>query len=481
MPPQQLTILQMNDSHGYLDLHQELFWSGNQARYRLAGGYARIATLMQQVRRERPGAVLAFDCGDTIHGTFVPVHTRGQALVPILSALRLDAWTAHWDYAYGPQRLRELASQLPYPMLACNCYDKDTGRLTFAPTTVCEAAGLRVGVIGIAATIVDKTMPPHFSDGVYLTLGKDELPGHIARLRGEERCDLIVVVSHLGFPQEVKLASEVSGIDVLLSGHTHNRLFQPVLVNSTIVIQSGSHASFLGRLDLDVDGGRIVGMGHELMVVDASVLPDPNVQHLVTRALDPCAAELSQVVGHTATPLNRATVLEATMDNLLLQALQHATGAPVAFSNGWRYGAPIPRGSITLNDLYNIIPMNPPVAVVDLSGDEMRTMMEESLERTFARDPYEQMGGYVKRCLGINCYVRIENPAGNRIQEMFVSGEHVRPDRLYRAAFVTTQGVPTNYGINRHSLDINAVAAIRRYLAENHAVQADLHNSIVAI
>lgn len=480
MPARRLTILQLNDSHGYLDLHAELFWAGNAARYRMAGGYPRIAALLRQVRSERPGAVLAFDCGDTIHGTYVPVQTRGQALVPILSALRLNAWTAHWEFAYGPARLRELAAQLPYPMLACNCYDRATGKLVFAPTTVCEAAGLRVGVIGIAATIVDKTMPAPFSTGIRFTLGDEELPDHIARLREQDRCDLIVVISHLGFPQEVKLASEVHGINVLLSGHTHNRLYRPALVNGAI-IQSGAHGSFLGRLDLEVDGGKIVDVRHALLTVGADIPPDPAVQHLVAEALGPHADELGQIVGYTATALNRATVLEATMDNLLLQALQHASGAPIAFADGWRYGAPIPPGPITRNDLYNIIPMDPPVSVADLTGDEIRTMLEASLERTFARDPYAQMGGHVKRCAGINCYVRIENGAGQRIEEILANGEHLWPDRLYRVAFVTTQGVPAQFGSNRHDLDIRAVPALQRYLRETGTVRAELKNSVVAI
>jgi 2',3'-cyclic-nucleotide 2'-phosphodiesterase (5'-nucleotidase family) len=471
----------MNDSHGYLEMHSELFWAGDHAEYQPAGGYARIATILRQVRREKPDAVLAFDGGDTIHGTYGAVHTQGESLIPILKTLRFDAMTAHWEFAYGPQRFKEVADRLPYPMLAINCYDKQTDELVFEPYTILSSGGLNVGVIGIAATIVDKVMPPSFSQGLRFTLGNEELPGHIARLREEHKVDLVVVVSHLGFPQEIKLAKQVDGIDVLLSGHTHNRLYRPALVNDTIVIQSGCHGSFLGRLDLEFDGGRVVDFRHRLITVGQEIPPDPDVQELVDRALAPYRPDLSQVVGQTATPLNRNTVLEATMDNLLLQSMLELTGAQLAFSNGWRYGAPIPIGPITMDDLWNIIPVDPPVSTCELTGDELWTMLEENLERTFARDPYQQMGGYVKRCMGLNLYFKIENPKGQRIQELFVEGRPVEAGRVYQAAFVTSQGVPAKYGSNRHALDISAIEGLRRHLAHNNPAEVPLRGTIVAV
>jgi 2',3'-cyclic-nucleotide 2'-phosphodiesterase (5'-nucleotidase family) len=171
-------------------------------------------------------------------------------LIAILNALHFDAMTAHWEFAYGPEQLKRIAAQLSYPILACNVYDHASHALVFPPYTICEAGGLRVGVIGIAATIVDKTMPPTFSAGLYFTLGNEELPGHIQKLRAEEKVNLVIVLSHLGFPQDVKLAREVNGIDVLLSSHTHNRLFEAVRVGGTIIIQSGAHGPSWAGLSL---------------------------------------------------------------------------------------------------------------------------------------------------------------------------------------------------------------------------------------
>ena len=470
----ELTLLQLNDTHAYFAPHQEVFWTGSGATYRPAGGYARIATLARQIREERPGRVLFCDGGDALHGTAPAVRTQGRAVVPILNALGLAATTAHWEFAYGPHVLRERVGELAYPLLACNVYDEQTGQQAYPSHTIVEVSGLRIGIIGIASNIVDKTMPPAFSAGLRFTLGREEVPPLIARLRRDDRVDLVVLLSHLGFPQDMRLLAEVRGVDVCLSAHTHNRLYRPARVGETIVIQSGCHGSFLGRLDLSIARGKIVDYRHELLTVGAELVPDPVVDELVGAALAPYAAELAEVVGETGTALARATGLEATMDNLLLQALRAHTGTQLAFSNGWRYGAPVPPGPITLNDLYNIVPMDPPVSTVDLTGEELVAMLEENLERTFAPDPYGQMGGYVKRCLGLRASVKLENPAGARIQQLFVGDEEVRPGRLYGAAFVTEQGVPSKYGHHHGAQPVHAVAALRAHVRRQRPVRAEL-------
>ncbi|MBD3286472.1 bifunctional metallophosphatase/5'-nucleotidase [candidate division WOR-3 bacterium] len=476
-----LTIIQLNDTHSYLEPHPEYFWKGNTAEYRTAGGFSRIAGMINRIRKENEGSVMTFDCGDTFHGTCPAVATRGEVMVPILNSIGFDAMTAHWEFAYGPERFKELAGQLSYPILAINCYHEASDELVFEPYRINEIGGLRVGVIGIAATIVDKVMPSEFSKGIYFSLGNAELPRYIDKLRNQEKVDLIVVISHLGFPQEAKLAREVEGIDVLLSGHTHNRMFKPALINDTIIIQSGCHGSFLGKLDVEVENKGVTGYHHELIAVDKSVEPDPQVGELVDEALAPYRGELSRVAGQTLTPLDRSLVLESSMDNLLLDSLIEETGVEMAFSNGWRYGAPIPPGPVTLNDLYNIIPVNPPVSTCVLSGEELWAMMEENLERTFSRDPYKQMGGYVKRCAGINVYAKLENPKGERIQKLFAGNREVKADKTYQAAFVTTQGVPAKYGSSRKDLKTDAITALRKYLEKKSPVSIGLRGSIRAI
>ena len=476
-----LTILQINDTHGYFELHNELYWAGDQAVYKKSGGYARIASIFKQIKNEKNRKVIVLDNGDTIHGTFPAVNSKGEALVPILNELAIDAMTAHWEFAYGPDHFKNIVNKLDFPMLAINCYDKNSGKLVFPPFHIIDIDNLRVGVIGIAATIVDKTMPKHFSKGICFTLGNKELPKYIKQLRENEKVDLIIVLSHLGYPQELKLAKEVDGIDVLLSGHTHNRIYDAVVVNGAIVMQSGCHGSFVGRLDIQVNDGRIHGFRHKLINVDESIKPDPTVDSMVNKALDKYRDMLNLVVGNTKTALNRNQVMESTMDNLLLQALAAISGEPIVFSNGWRYGAPVISGPIIMNDLWNIIPTNPKVSICKITGAELWNMMEENLELTFSYDPYKQMGGYVKRCSGINLYFKIENPEGKRIQDFFVNGKRLNKSKTYNTCFVTAQGVPEHYGKNRQNLEVNAITAIERYLQKNKSVSAELKRTIVPI
>ena len=219
---------------------------------------------------------------------------------------------------------------------------------------------------------------------------------------------------------------------------------------------------------------------HALITVGESVIPDLDMQALVDELMSPYREPLSDVVGRTDVALNRNTVFEATMDNFLLQAALRHTDAQIAFSNGWRYGAPIPVGPVTLNDLYNITPMNPPIGVVDLTGEEIQIMLEENLEHTFSRQPYQQMGGYLKRTAGVTMYAKLENPNGQRIQQLFVQGKLLDPKRVYSAAFVTEQGVPARYGANRQQTSMRAVEAMRELLLHT-ATGWDLSDSFIAI
>ncbi|MDX5418286.1 MAG: 5'-nucleotidase C-terminal domain-containing protein, partial [Hymenobacteraceae bacterium] len=334
---------------------------------------------------------------------------------------------------------------------------------------------------GIACNIVDKTMPPHFSEGLRFSLGNEELPSYVQKLREDENTDLIVLISHLGFPQNMKLLSEVEGVDICLSSHTHYRTTKPARQGSTIVIESGCHCSFLGRLDLILQDGKIIDFKHELVEVSDQLPEDGQVTQLVEEAVKPYREKLSQQVGETTTALDRNTILESTMDNFLLQSMLEATGAELAFSNGWRYGAPIVPGPITLNDLYNIIPMNPPVQTVNISGEELLDLLEDNLEKTFAPDPYNQLGGFVKRSLGLKAFIKIEAPKGNRIKKLFVNGEELDPQRRYTAAFVTEQGVPGKYGQERKAAGIKAIEAMTLYLQKHSPIEIKLLGTFTAV
>jgi 2',3'-cyclic-nucleotide 2'-phosphodiesterase (5'-nucleotidase family) len=476
-----VTLLQINDCHGYLDLHMEWFPGHDGIPiFRPAGGYARIATLVKQITEDTQGGVLFCDNGDTFHGTYPVVESRGQAAVPILKQMGFHAMTAHWDFAYGPARLKELASQLSYPLLAINIYDKKTGNRFFEPYRILNVGTLKIGMIGVACDIVDKIMPASFAEGLRFTTGLEELPRMIKEVRAHHGVGLVVVLSHLGFPQDMRLLSEVQGVDVLLSGHTHDRLYAPVLQNGALVIQSGCHGSFLGRLDLDIEDGKVAAYRHQLIEVAETIPPDAAVGALVKQALAPYAAELDREVGELATGLDRDRCLEATMDNFLLNAVRDAAGTELAFSNGWRWGAPIRPGKVTLNELHNIVPMSIPISTVELTGAELKELLEDNLHNTFASNPLEQEGGYVKRCLGLTVYIRIENPRGTRVTRLFAGDKEVEADKIYTAAFLTVQAVPAKYNRNRRDLPDHPVDAMLAYLRKHRPARVEIGNSVVA-
>ncbi|RUM96834.1 bifunctional metallophosphatase/5'-nucleotidase [Pseudaminobacter arsenicus] len=452
----------MNDTHGYLEPHPEIVWTADRPSIATMGGFARIAAIFAEARSH--GEVLAFDSGDTFHGTPALVSSRGDAIVPILNALGLSAMTGHWDFAYGPSRLKELTQTLNFPFLAANCEAQDPAAPRF-PGSAISGNDVKVGVIGLAATILDKTMPASFSEGLRFSDGIEETRREGARLR-EAGCDLVMVLSHLGFPQDCALAEAVDGIDVILSGHTHNRLTAPMTRNGALIIQSGCHGSFVGRLDLTVEGGRIADARHWLIPVDADVSEEPRVKALVASAVEPTRHLREQIVGHTDRLLHRVTCLDSPMDDVLLAAIARAADTEIAFSNGWRYGAPIPAGPITVHDLLCMVPMNPPIQTVDLTGGEIRGMMEDNLEATFSGDPFGQRGGYVKRFRGLIFNVKIENPHGARIETGFTAnGQPVVDDRVYRAAYITEQGVAPRYGSHRKTLPVRTVDALSDWFA----------------
>jgi 2',3'-cyclic-nucleotide 2'-phosphodiesterase (5'-nucleotidase family) len=265
----------------------------------------------------------------------------------------------------------------------------------------------------------------------------------------------------------------VDGIDVILSGHTHNRLDTPIAVNGALVMQSGVHGSFVGRIDLEVRNGRIARSRHQLVEIGACLPVDPAVGTLVEEAVAPFREDLRKVVGETVVPLYRGEMVGSSMDDLLLSALRRATGAELAFSNGWRYGAPILPGPIRRNDLYDIVPMDPEVMTVTLTGAEVLGMLEQNLERTFSCDPFGQMGGYVKRCQGLTGYVKIENPVGHRVQACWAGGGRLDPARRYSVVFVTVQGVPAALGEDREGTGLGAIAAMEERLAEERPYQGE--------
>jgi len=456
-----LNVLFINDVHGYLAPHPELFYDETGEIIETAGGYARIASVVKAIREGNPNTLL-FDGGDTLYGTKPIVASNGMAMVPILNALNIDALVGHWDFGYGPDQLEKINKQLDFPMLGCNVFTID-GDHFLQPTAMFEKEGVKIGVVGLCSMIIDKVMPEKMSKGLQFTSGVEEVPHHIKELKANDAA-IIIVLSHNGFPQDVELLKRVDGIDICLSAHTHNRIYKPIEVNGAKIVQCGCHGAFVSNFTIELEDKKIKICDYEMLKVDDSIPENEAMAQLVNKSLEPYEDMRTKNIGRTKMVLHRYNTLNSTMDELLLKATAHATDTSIVFSNGWRYGAPIPVGSITENDLYNIAPMNPPLSTVELTGKEIKQMLEENLERTFSSDAFKQMGGYVKRVLGLQINMRIENPTGHRIQEIYYNGKHLEMDKTYRVSFITIQGVPKKYGKNRIEHPPKAVEAMKMYL-----------------
>ena len=476
-----ITLIQQNDTHAHVEPHWELRWRDGQPDAWRAGGFAHIRHLADRIRDERAGACIHVDCGDAIHGTGPAQWTEGAVIVPALNAVGVELMTpGNWEFGYGPAALRERVRELTFPVIACNVTQADTGRQEFPGVHVRDIGDARIAFIGITSPIVSHTMPQSFGAGLRFLDALDVLPPVIAEVRAREKPDAVVLLSHYGFAQEVAIARRVDGIDVILGGHTHDVLAEAVVVGRTIITQSGAHGSYLTRLDLEITNGQVSGFRHGLLPVVAEGGEDPRVAQVLEDAMRPHRAAVDELVGETDVLLHRGTVLESPMDNLLTSAYLASTGADVALSHGWRYGTPIPPGPISAGDLWQMIPTNPELFTVRLTGDELRRMLEQSMERTFSGDLLRQQGGYVMRFAGMRAVVRLNNAPGTRVQQLEIGGTPAERTREYTIAAAGEQSVKQQEG--RMMTGVRAVESMRTYLQTHAPAHTPAtHRTIVAV
>mgnify|MGYP002632461385 CR=1 FL=1 len=403
--------------------------------YGRVGGLDRMATLVKAIRAERPNNTLLLDGGDTWQGSYTALKTKGEDMVDVMNALGVDAMTAHWEFTYGTERVQELKDKLKFPFLAGNVVDTDWEETVFESTRTFERSGVKIAVIGQAFPYTPVANPrymiPKWSFGIRDALVQKRVDD--ARAAGAE---LIVFLSHNGFDVDRKLAGEISGIDVILTGHTHDALPAVEKVGNTLLVASGSHGKFLARLDLDVKNKKVADYRFRLIPIFADAIkPDAEMAALIGKIRAPHAKELDRVLGKTDSLLYRRGNFNGTFDDLICQALLEERDAEIALSPGFRWGSSLPPGAdITVDHVYHQTAITYPNAYRNkMTGQLLKDILEDVADNLFNPDPYYQQGGDMVRVGGMAYAIDVKKPIGSRISDMTVvkTGKPIDPKREY--------------------------------------------------
>ena len=403
--------------------------------YGKLGGLDRIATVIKAIRAERGDRMLLLDGGDTWQNSYTALQTKGQDMVDCMALLKPDAMTGHWEFTLGTDRVKDLVDNLGFPFLAQNMRDTEWDEAAFKPSAMFERGGVKVAVIGQAFPYTPIANPrwmiPNWSFGIR----EDDLRKNVEEVR-KAGAQLVVLLSHNGFDVDRKLASRVSGIDVILTGHTHDALPDVVQVGKTLLVASGSHGKFVSRLDLDVQGGEVKSYRYRLIPVFSDVIaPDAEMSAKIDAIRKPHEAMLREPLARTDTVLYRRGNFNGTLDDVICDALLSERDAEIALSPGFRWGASLlPGQEITREDVYNATAITYPNAYrMTMTGARLKEILEDVADNLFYPDPYYQQGGDMVRVGGLSYTIDVSKPGGQRISDMTLirTGKPIEAQRDY--------------------------------------------------
>jgi sulfur-oxidizing protein SoxB len=455
--------------------------------YGKLGGLDRMATLVNAIRGERAGKTLLLDGGDTWQGSYTALKENGADMVEAMNALGVEAMTAHWEFTLGEARVKELIKRLKFPFLAGNVKDATWGDFNvFQGTQTFERNGVQIAVIGQAFPYTPIAHPRWLMPDWTFGIEEQRVQQEVDKAR-EQKADVVVLLSHNGFDVDKKLASRVSGIDVILGGHTHDAVPTPTVVGTTLVVASGSHGKFLSRLDLEVKGGRVVDHAYRLIPIFSDVIPpDPTMQQTIARLRKPYEADLDQVLARTDSVLYRRGNFNGTFDDLICNALMEERDAEISLSPGFRWGVSLlPGQEIRREELYSQTAITYPAAYRrSMTGAELKAAMEDIADNLFNPDPYYQQGGDMVRVGGMSYTIDVSKLVGHRISGMTLlrTGEPIDPAKQYVVAgwASVTKGVegPPVYDMLEHYfashkvIDIPDKAPVRVVGADPRGISA---------
>jgi sulfur-oxidizing protein SoxB len=427
-----------SDAHAftYLDFEQAA------RTYGKVGGFAHLATLIKRLRADRPGALL-LDGGDTWQGSATALWTKGQDMVDACKLLGVDMMAPHWEFTLGHERVREIVDKDfkgRIEFLAQNVKTADFGDPVFSPYALREMNGVQVAVIGQAFPYTPIANPRYMVPDWTFGIQDDQMQKTVdeARAKGAQ---VVVLLSHNGMDVDLKLAGRVRGIDAILGGHTHDGVPEPVVVRNaggqTLVTNAGSNGKFLGVLDFDVKGGTVGAFRYKLLPVFANLLPaDPEMSAFVEQVRAPYKAKLEEKLAVTEGLLYRRGNFNGSWDQLILDAMLEVQGADIAFSPGFRWGTTIPAGqAITFEHLMDQTAITYPYSTLtEMSGEQIKAILEDVGDNLFNPDPYYQQGGDMVRVGGMSYQCRPGATMGQRIQDMRLRGKPIEAGKKYKVA-----------------------------------------------
>jgi sulfur-oxidizing protein SoxB len=422
-------------------------------KYGKVGGFAHLATLVKRLRATRPNSLL-LDGGDTWQGSATALWTNGQDMIDACKLLGVDIMTGHWEFTYGMQRVQQIIEQElpPIEFLAQNvvltedaafddkpAFDQDSGQV-FKPYTLREVNGARVGIIGQAFPYTTLANPRYMIEDWSFGIREQQCQAMVDAVKAQG-AQVVVVLSHNGMDVDLKMASRVTGIDVVLGGHTHDGMPAPSVVGNaggkTLVINSGSNGKFLSVVDLDVRDGRVADYRFRMLPVFSNLLaPDPQMAALIERKREPFKQQLEEILATTETTLYRRGNFIGTFDQVIVDALIEVRGADLAFSPGFRWGTSVlPGDPITVERLMDQTGITyAKSTLTEMSGETIKLVLEDIADNLFNADPYYQMGGDMVRVGGLRYAINPSAAIGSRLSDLELAGKPLEPTRTYKVA-----------------------------------------------
>ncbi len=432
--------------------------------YGKMGGFAHLATLIKQLKqRSLHGNFLLLDGGDTWQGSATSLWTQGGDMLAACNLLGVDVMTGHWEFTYGGTQVFANLKEFKGDFVAQNIvltdeaqFSSDTeSNAVFKPYVIKEFNNSRIAIIGQAYPYTPIANPKRLTPDWQFGIQEKNLQHTVNQIKSEKVADVIVLLSHNGMGIDLKLASRVSGIDVILGGHTHDAIPKPVLVQNssskTWVTNAGSYGKFLAVLDLDIRQNSLCDLRYRLLPVFANLLdPDTEMQSLINKVRQPYLEKLQQPIGVADKLLYRRDTYQGTFDQLLLSALLTANDSQIALSPGFRWGTTIlPAQTITYEDVMNHTAITyPNILRRNLSGNEIKTILEDAADNLFNSDPYYQQGGDMVRVGGMSFKCNPTAEIGQRISQMrFKDGTLLAANKTYAVASWASvsgqaQGIP---------------------------------------